>query len=70
MLSLSLFLVGLGFLFTGINNLTNILKYIGSQPFRKLATKFMSPRWKAVLFGVGSGVFLQSTSARYHTGKH
>ena len=63
MLSLSLFLVGLGILFTGINTLTNILKYIGSQPFRKLATKFMSPRWKAVLFGVVSGVFLQSTSA-------
>jgi phosphate:Na+ symporter len=63
MLSLSLFLVGLGFLFTGINTLTNILKYIGAQPFRKLAIKFMSPRWKAVLFGVGSGVFLQSTSA-------
>jgi phosphate:Na+ symporter len=61
--AISLFLVGLGLLFTGINYLTNVLKYIGSQTFRKLATKFMSPRWKAMLFGVGSGVFLQSTSA-------
>jgi phosphate:Na+ symporter len=61
--ALSLFLVGLGLLFTGINYLTNVLKHIGSRPFRKLATKFMSPRWKAMIFGAGSGVFLQSTSA-------
>lgn len=61
--ALALFLVGLGLLFTGIKYLTNVLKYIGSQTFRKMATQFMSPGWKAMLFGAGSGAFLQSTSA-------
>jgi phosphate:Na+ symporter len=63
MLLLSFFLLGLGLLLTGINILSYTLKRMGSQSFRRLATQFISSRWKALAFGLGSGALLQSTSA-------
>lgn len=63
MLLLSLFILGLGLLLTGINIMSYTLKRMGSQSFRRLATRFMSSRWKALAFGLGSGALLQSTSA-------
>ena len=63
MFLLSQFLLGLGLLLTGINTLSSTLKRIGSQSFRRMTIEYMSPRWKAILFGMGSGAMLQSTSA-------
>jgi phosphate:Na+ symporter len=56
-------LLGLGLMFTGVQMLSSGLKQIGSRQFRMLATRFVSSRWRAVLFGLGSGVVMQSTSA-------
>lgn len=56
-------LLGLGLMFTGIQMLSSGLKQMGSRPFRMLATRFVSTRPRAVVFGMGSGVVLQSTSA-------
>lgn len=63
MLLLSSFILGLGFLLTGISTLSNTLKRMGSQSFRRLTHKFMSSRWRLFVFGLGSGALLQSTSA-------
>lgn len=62
-LSAGLLLLGLGFLLTGITVLSVNLKQLGSRQFRQLATRFTSPTWKAMLFGLASGSLLQSTSA-------
>ncbi len=56
-------LLGLGLMFTGIQMLSSGLKQIGSRPFRMLATRFISSRKRSVVFGLGSGMVLQSTSA-------
>ena len=56
-------ILGLGLMFTGVQMLSSGLKQIGSRQFRMLATRFVSARWQAVLFGMGSGVVMQSTSA-------
>ena len=56
-------LLGLGLMFTGVQLLSSGLKRLGSRRFRKIATRFVSSRVKALLFGVGSGVIMQSTSA-------
>ncbi len=56
-------LLGLGLMFTGVQMLSSGLKQIGSRQFRLLATRFVSSRWRAVFFGVGSGAIMQSTSA-------
>jgi phosphate:Na+ symporter len=56
-------LLGLGLMFTGVQMLSSGLKQIGSRQFRMLATKFVSSRERAVLFGLGSGAVMQSTSA-------
>ena len=63
MLPFALFLLGLGFLLTGMSMLSESLKRLGGQAFRRLATRYMSPRWKALLFGLGAGALMQSTSA-------
>lgn len=63
MLSLALLLLGIGLLLTGINVLSEALKRIGSREFSFLASRYMTPRWKALLLGVGAGAALQSTSA-------
>ena len=55
--------LGLGLLFTGIQMLTSGLRQTGSRQFRMLATRFVSTRTRAVLFGLGSGAVMQSTSA-------
>ena len=56
-------ILGLGLLFTGIQMLTSGLRQTGSRQFRMLATRFVSTRTRAVLFGLGSGAVMQSTSA-------
>ena len=56
-------LLGLGLMFTGVQLLSSGLKQLSSRRFRKVATRFVSSRVKALLFGVGSGVIMQSTSA-------
>jgi len=56
-------LLGLGLMFTGVQLLSSGLKQLNSRRFRKIATRFVSSRVKALLFGVGSGVIMQSTSA-------
>ena len=63
MLSLGFLLLGIGLLLTGINLLSDALKRIGSREFFFLASRYISPRWKALLLGVGAGAALQSTSA-------
>ena len=63
MLSLGFLLLGIGLLLTGINTLSEALKRIGSREFFFLASRYISPRWKALLLGVGAGAALQSTSA-------
>lgn len=55
--------LGLGLMFTGIHLLSSALKQMGSWQFRMLATRFVSSRSRAVVFGLGSGVVMQSTSA-------
>ncbi len=55
--------LGLGLMLTGVQMLSSGLKQIGSRQFRIFATQFVSSRWQAVLFGMGSGVVMQSTSA-------
>ncbi len=56
-------LLGLGLMFTGVQSLSTGLKQLNSWRFRKIATRFVSSRSRALLFGVGSGVIIQSTSA-------
>jgi phosphate:Na+ symporter len=56
-------LLGLGLMFTGVQSLSTGLKQLSGRRFRKVATRFVSSRVKALLFGVGSGVVMQSTSA-------
>ena len=56
-------LLGLGLMFTGVQLLSSGLKQLSSRRFRKVATRVVSSRAKALLFGVGSGVIMQSTSA-------
>jgi phosphate:Na+ symporter len=56
-------ILGLGLMFTGVQLLSTGLKQLSSRSFRKVATRFVSSRIKALLFGVGSGVIMQSTSA-------
>jgi len=56
-------LLGLGLMFTGVELLSSGLKRLSSRKFRKIATRFVSSRKRALLFGVGSGVIMQSTSA-------
>ena len=63
MLAFALFLLGLGFLLTGMSMLSESLRRLGGKTFRRLATRYMSPRWKALLFGLGAGALMQSTSA-------
>jgi phosphate:Na+ symporter len=50
-------------MFTGIRMLTSGLRQIGGRQFRMLATRFVSTRARAVLFGLGSGAVMQSVSA-------
>jgi Na+/phosphate symporter len=50
-------------MFTGVQTFSSGLKRMGSRRFRKIATRFVSSRIKALLFGVGAGVIMQSTSA-------
>jgi phosphate:Na+ symporter len=59
----AMFLLGLGLLLTGINILSESLKRIGSRTFRILSMQYLNPRWKALVFGLGAGAALQSTSA-------
>ena len=56
-------LLGLGLMFTGVQMLSSGLKQIGSRQFRLLAKRYVSSRRRAVLFGMGSGVVMQSNSA-------
>ena len=56
-------ILGLGLMFTGVQMLSSSLKQLGSRQFRTLATRFVSSRWRAVAFGLGSGAVMQSTSA-------
>jgi phosphate:Na+ symporter len=56
-------LLGLGLMFTGVQMLSSGLKQLGSRQFRMLAARFVSSRGRAVVFGLGSGVVMQSTSA-------
>lgn len=60
---LSKVLLGLGLMFTGVQMLSTGLKQMGSRPFRIFAAKSVSSNGKALLFGIGSGVIMQSTSA-------
>ena len=57
------FILGLGLFFTGLSLLGTNLKQIGSRRFRGLVNRYARPRWKALLFGLGSGMVLQSSSA-------
>ncbi len=57
------FLLGFGLLLAGISGLGEVLKQIGSRPFRRLATRYMHPRWKAFSLGLAAGVVLQSFTA-------
>ena len=63
MLSIAFLLLGVGLLLTGINFLSDALKRMGGRVFRLFALRYMTPRWKALLLGLGSGTVLQSTSA-------
>lgn len=63
MLLLALFLLGIGLLLTGIKVLSDALKRMGIRTFRRLALRYMTPRWKALSLGVGAGMAIQSTSA-------
>ncbi len=56
-------ILGLGLMFTGVQLLSTGLKQLNSRRFRKTATRFVSTRIRALLFGVGSGAIMQSTSA-------
>ena len=56
-------LLGLGLMFTGVQLLSSGLKQLSSRRFRKVAARVVSSRAKSLLFGVGSGVIMQSTSA-------
>ena len=56
-------LLGVGLMFTGVQMLSSALKQMGSRPFRMLASKSVSSRGMAVVFGMGAGVIMQSTSA-------
>ncbi len=56
-------LLGLGLMFTGVQMLSAGLKQMGSRPFRMFASQSVSSNGKALLFGMGSGVIMQSTSA-------
>ncbi|MCX6269350.1 MAG: Na/Pi symporter [Bacteroidetes bacterium] len=56
-------LLGLGLMFTGVQSLSSGLKQLSSRKFRKVATQVVSSRPRALLFGVGSGMIMQSTSA-------
>jgi len=56
-------LLGLGLMFTGIQTLSTGLRQLSSRQFRLVATRFISSRLRSLLFGMGSGVLLQSTSA-------
>ncbi len=60
---ISKILLGLGLMFTGVELLSTGLKQLSSRSFRKVATNFVSSRVKALLFGFGSGMVMQSTSA-------
>ena len=60
---LSRVLLGLGLMFTGVLMLSSGLKQLGSRSFRMFAAQSASSRSLAVLFGFGSGVVMQSTSA-------
>lgn len=55
--------LGFGLLLAGISGLSEVLKQIGSRPFRRLATRYLRPRWKAFVFGLAAGVVLQSFTA-------
>jgi phosphate:Na+ symporter len=56
-------LLGLGLMFTGVQMLSSGLKQLGSRQFRMLAVRFISTRWRAVVFGLGAGAVMQSSSA-------
>jgi phosphate:Na+ symporter len=56
-------ILGLGLMFTGVHMLSSGLKQMGSRQFRMLAARVVSSRGRAVVFGLGSGVVMQSTSA-------
>ncbi len=56
-------LLGLGLMFTGVQMLSSGLKQLGSRQFRILASGFISARWRAVVFGLGAGAVMQSSSA-------
>ncbi len=43
--------------------LSSGLKYLGGRQFRMLAARFVSSRPRAIIFGLGSGALVQSTSA-------
>ena len=60
---LSKVLLGLGLMFTGVQMLSTGLKQMGSRHFRMFAAQSVSSRGLAVVFGLGSGVVMQSTSA-------
>lgn len=63
MTSIALFFAGIGLMLTGITLLSDALKRMGSRAFRRFASKYMEPRWRALTLGVVSGATLQSTSA-------
>jgi Na+/phosphate symporter len=56
-------LLGLGLMFSGVQLLSTGLKQLSSRRFRRFAARFVSSRVKALLFGLGSGMVMQSTSA-------
>ncbi|MCX6983394.1 MAG: Na/Pi symporter [Lentisphaerae bacterium] len=55
-------LLGLGLMFTGMQMLSSGLKQLGSRQFRMYAARCVSSRGRAVAFGLGSGMLMQSTS--------
>ena len=55
-------LLGLGLMFTGMQMLSSGLKQLGSRQFRMYASRCVSSRGRAVAFGLGSGMLMQSTS--------
>jgi phosphate:Na+ symporter len=57
------FLLGLGLFFIGLTMLGGNLKQAGSRRFRTLVNRYARPRWKALLFGLVSGMVMQSSSA-------
>ncbi len=56
-------LLGLGLMFTGVQMLASGLQQLGGRQFRILATRYVSSRPRALVFGLGSGAVMQSTSA-------